>query len=321
MNAELVYRVLLWCAFAAEILGLIAVGVFLEKSMHGPNGGGGVGAFLLLFPALALCACAVTFLATNSIEVRTVCLAFMAMPILLVGGGEARSWAEKRWLAPRYEPMPEPDRFPTPETKALGIAIYSSDAERVKQILPTVKNLDQPLADNTTLLSYAVDYVYAPIPARLEIVRLLLKAGADPNPPGIPIVEIALRKDNDDLLRVLLEAGANPNTLDDEGHPAWWGTLHAGYWYMERFQMLLDHGADVKFRAEQQGPVSLAVSAGKWAHAVLLIERGADWKHEKLGTGELASEKVLQEYKNTESLRNEIPEDLRKLKQMYEGAR
>ncbi len=85
--------------------------------------------------------------------------------------------------------------------------------------------------------------------------------------------------------------------------------------------MLLDHGADVKFRVEQQGPVSLAVEAGKWAHAVLLIERGADWKQEKLATGQLASEKVLAEYKNTENLRNEIPESLRKLKQLSEDAR
>ncbi len=220
MNTEIVSRVV-WCVFAAEIAGLIAVGVFLERSMHGPSGGGGVGAFLLLFPAMALAACAVTFLATSSLGIRAVWLWFMAMPILFVGVGEAKSWAEKRWLAPAYEPMPGQDRFPTPATKALGIAIYSSDAERVKQILPTVNNLNQPLADNTTVLSYAAERVYSPIPARLEIVRLLLKAGADPNPPGVSLVEIALRTDDDDSLRVLLEAGANPNVLDDGGHPAW----------------------------------------------------------------------------------------------------
>jgi hypothetical protein len=320
MNVGLVSGVL-WCVFAVEIAGLIAVGAFLERSMHGPSGGGGVGAFLLLFPAIALCACAVTFLATNSIGVRTVCLVFMAMPILFVGVGEAKTWADKRSSGPRYEAMPGQDRFPTPELKALGAAIYSSNAERVKQILPTINNLNQPLTDNTTVLSYAVGYVYSPIPARLEIVRLLLKAGADPNPPGVSLVEIAMKKTDDDLLRVLLEAGANPNALDDGGHPVWWKTLKPGYWYMDRFRMLLNHSADVKFRVEQQGPVSLAVSSGKWAHAVLLIERGADWKQEKLDTDQLVSERVLQEYKDAESSRNEIPEDLRKLKQMYEAAR
>lgn len=320
MNTEIVSRVV-WFIFAAEIAGLIAVGVFLERSMHGPSGGGGVGAFLLLFPMMALAACAVTFLATNSLGVRAVCLWFMAMPILFVGVGEAKTWVERRRSAPKYEPMPGENRFPTPEMKALGIAIYSSNAERVKQILPTVTNLNQPLADNTTVLFYAVDNVYSPIPARLEIVRLLLKAGADPNPPGVSLIEIALKKTDDDLLLALLKAGANPNALDDKGHPAWWGDLHTGYWYMNRFRLLLDHGADVKIRVEQQGPVSLAINAGKWAHAVLLIERGADWKQEKLDTGQLASERVLEEYKNTESLRNEIPEDLRKLKQMYEDAR
>jgi len=85
--------------------------------------------------------------------------------------------------------------------------------------------------------------------------------------------------------------------------------------------MLLDHGADVKLRAGQLGPVSVAVAAGRWDLARALIERGADWKQEKLDADQLVSEKVLQEYKNAESSGNEISSDLLKLKQMYEDAK
>jgi len=319
MNTENVSGVV-WCIFIAELLGLFAVGKYLERSMHGPSGGGGVGSCLLVFPKIGLLACVLIFLTTDSPETRTVCLQIMAMPILFVGLGEAKTWAERR-SSGIYETMPGADRFTTPETKALGIAIYSSDAERVKQVLPAVNNLNQPLADNTTILSYAVGNVYSPIPARLEIVRLLLKAGADPNPAGVSLIEIAISKSDKDLLLVLLEAGANPNALDDKGHPVWWGEVQKQYWYQESPRMLLDHGADVKLRAGQLGPVSVAVAAGRWDLARALIERGADWKQEKLDADQLVSEKVLQEYKNAESSGNEISSDLLKLKQMYEDAK
>jgi len=322
MNTEPVSRVVMWCIFVTEIACLIPIGWDLQRSIRGAYMVEDIGLLLLLIATMALAGCAVAFVAARSLGERAVFLAFLGIPIFVWGSIQTANQIERQSRGqPTYSPQYDTNIFTTPETKALGSAIDSSDLEKVKQILPTVKNLNQPLADNRTILSFAAARVYSPIPARLEIVRLLLKAGADPNPAGISLIELAIRMTEDDLLRILLEAGSNPNALDAKGRPVWWGEFEKGYWEETRPRMLLDHGADVKLRAGQQGPLSVAAAARRWDLAVLLIERGADWKQEKLDTDQLVSEKVLEEYKKAESSGNEISKSLLKLKQMYEDAK
>lgn len=155
MSPEILSRIL-WGVFAAEIVGLAAVGVFLERSMHGPSGGG-VGTWLLIIPLIGICVCVTKFLATDAVEVRVSCLVFLVLPILLVGFGESINSIQKWSLARESSEILQGERiFTTPETKALGSAIYWRNVEQVKQILPMVKNLNQPLANNKTVLSFAV---------------------------------------------------------------------------------------------------------------------------------------------------------------------
>jgi hypothetical protein len=52
----------------------------------------------------------------------------------------------------------------------------------------------------------------------------------------------------------------------------------------ELLRMMLDHGADVNWRGpDGRTPLGHAVANGYWYDACLLIERGAEWKQEKLG--------------------------------------
>ena len=61
------------------------------------------------------------------------------------------------------------------------------------------------------------------------------------------------------LTKLLLERGANPNHIDSAKRPLWWGVLSssddAG---IETLRVLLDHGADVKLRDAEGGPVAWA---------------------------------------------------------------
>jgi hypothetical protein len=51
----------------------------------------------------------------------------------------------------------------------------------------------------------------------------------------------------------------------------------------ELLRMMLDHGADLSWRASDGcGPVGLAVANRYWYAAGFLIERGTEWKQQKL---------------------------------------
>ncbi|MEO8027252.1 MAG: hypothetical protein ABI823_12305, partial [Bryobacteraceae bacterium] len=122
----------------------------------------------------------------------------------------------------------------------------------------------------------------------IEMLRALIAAGADPKRETSADTLSAAAVTGPRLTRFLLEAGANPNLLDHERRPLWWGTMKPGEddGAIELLILMLDHGADLSLRApDGRGPVGQAVASGYWYIACLLIERGADWKQEKLPGG------------------------------------
>jgi hypothetical protein len=115
----------------------------------------------------------------------------------------------------------------------------------------------------------------------LHDISALLKAGADPNQPGVDgqtALMWAGRFGNDDVVKKLLGAGANVNQTDPKGMTA----LHAVADYGSRLSILkrlLDNNADVNAK-DNAGWTPLHLAA-KWnASEVinLLAEKGADIK-------------------------------------------
>ena len=112
-------------------------------------------------------------------------------------------------------------------------------------------------------------------PASLEIARLLLEAGADPNrelfpqlSPGHSLLVEAISNQNVGAVRLLLAHGADPNGRDGET------PLLAGIANPEIVGALLDRGADAGV-ANSQGTTALMLSIGDARVLRLLLAHGA----------------------------------------------
>lgn len=116
-------------------------------------------------------------------------------------------------------------------------------------------------------------------PTRLETIRTLLAAGADPNEAGeelpLALAVWATRQSGDAALRQLLDAGADPNVRDAFGSPVFFAATGAAI-ATPVLQLLLDRGADptATERDGRSGAWS-AIDTQNWPAALLLVQRGA----------------------------------------------
>jgi ankyrin repeat protein len=122
----------------------------------------------------------------------------------------------------------------------------------------------------------------------------LLSLGADPNYTKGNRHSFAMANaghSSAPVLRSMLEAGANANTRDEFGRPMILMNWYLGYYKDQarsRFELLLDHGADVNSPMPADGsdsagyPLLLYRTAMglddnlAYADALLLLQRGAD---------------------------------------------
>ena len=171
----------------------------------------------------------------------------------------------------------------------LAQAMVKHDVGLVKQLIPAAGDLNQPHQDGTTLWQFGVLQTYN-TEESIDILRALLAAGADPKRDTSADTLQHATAMGPELTRFLLAAGANPNVLDDEHRPLWWRNMgpDGDDKAAELLTLMLDHGADLTWRVpHSHGPAGHAAAQGYWFAACLLIERGADWKREKLPGGSL----------------------------------
>jgi len=196
----------------------------------------------------------------------------------------------------------------------LAQAMVKRDVVLVKQLLPAAGDLNQTRGGGTTLWEFGVLQADESDES-IDMLRSLLAAGADPKrDTSVNALEVAAAK-GPRLTQFLLEAGANPNLLDEEHRPLWWRTMERGEddSATNILRMMLDHGADLSLRRpDGRGPVGYAVANRYWYVACLLMERGADWKQEKLPGGSVR-ELLEWEIVRRDEYPIPVPEKMRKV--------
>lgn len=163
----------------------------------------------------------------------------------------------------------------SPFDSALAIR---DEKERSEMLLLFWKPREQPGARDTSGPKLG-SLEYWAMRRQAEVVKLLLKMGADPNQPGItgasPLADAALKGDVD-TVRALLAKQAGINTISPAGmqpiHDAALGDN------AEVIRELVQHGADVNARSRDESltPLHVAAAMGKLKAAEVLVSLGAD---------------------------------------------
>ncbi|MCF8581193.1 ankyrin repeat domain-containing protein [Enterobacter ludwigii] len=163
----------------------------------------------------------------------------------------------------------------------LAEAIERGDTSHVKKLVATTE-LNKPGKEDMTLLFWALgNTMYEKKTAnRLNIVTLLVKAGADPLQPrskgkSSP-AEFVLRADSGVWIKALLDGGLSPNAKDKTfDKPIVFQSIKAKN--TETLKVMLDYGADIN-TVNSLGSTLLfeALNYHAYDHVFLLLERGAD---------------------------------------------
>ena len=133
----------------------------------------------------------------------------------------------------------------------LHSAVASGDADTVREMLAA----DPEIANRNSALYFAVKH------RERDMVSLLLEFGVDPNYPGRDsswgrALSTAAEKNDVEIMRLLLEAGANPNAVVDSSGSVYdflnhWGKRPAEE-IEEAVALLVEYGADpVEFEVQE----------------------------------------------------------------------
>ena len=150
-------------------------------------------------------------------------------------------------------------------------------------LLPKVK-VNTPGEYEGTLLGLALQQLREK-PDELEVIRLLIKGGADPNlrAQELPLATAILLGGPAAVL-LLLDAGGDPNRRDSYGDPVYFEAVTAGG--AEKLKLLLDRGADIAAIGFQGRSLYFAaVDKQAWDVVMLLVDRGLEWRTAKSRDG------------------------------------
>src|SRR4029077_18313707 len=199
-----------------------------------------------------------------------------------------------------------------PALFAVAQAIVKNDQDAIRAAVKALPDLQAPGRDGTTLLYFAVTQSWQR-PELTEAVRTLLSLGADPNYTNGKRDSFAMANAvhaSAPVLRAMLDAGGNPNTRDEFGRPIILMNWYLGYYENQarsRFELLLDHGADVNSAMPKNESDSasypLLLYRTKmglrdnlaYPDALTLLERGAD--PNRAGLDGMTLGKILTEHR------------------------
>ncbi len=321
-----------WTIFGLEAL---AVGVMLLLTLgslarrSGPDGGL-VGAWIVLIPVASLAMVAGLFLAVKAPWVRVICILVLLWPVVGPVVGAPILLLKKGVEASRMEEIRlGGDLFPEKGQRKLAEAIANHDAAAVKDTLSGAGDLNRkysqklpyytPLGDEETLLSFACAKADES-DASLEIVRMLLAAGANPNlPAGLPLSAAIFRSVR--VAEELIRAGADIHAVDGYGQPIWWYAIGHEAKNVEMLSALLRHEADLGQR-NRVGVTAIEYAAENdwWRSVYLLAQYVPAGKDMVLGREKLTvAEKLAEEVKAMEDSNQAVPEDMKRAMAAFAG--
>jgi hypothetical protein len=130
----------------------------------------------------------------------------------------------------------------------LARAIERGDIHKVQQLAPHT-NLNTPGRKKMTLLFFSIQEALQRNPTRLEIITVLVKAGADPLqevPNFGDVLGVMLNSSHPEFLRALLDGGVDPNTMMEGRIPIiFFVTMESTF---DSLKLLIARGADVNKR-------------------------------------------------------------------------
>jgi len=279
---------LFWGLFAAEMVaavGAVAVvagNLFGVGRRSGPDGA--VGAWIVLLPPIFLLGVLAVFLNARSEGLRLTLVMILAGPLLMAALGPVRT-AVLNWQVGRMERGD--DSFSSSAHRALAHAIHEANIGEVKRlILKDRAELSRPHGGETFLRFALVNLrpQADPVATRaMEVLRLVLEAGADPNVPAFETnwpLTLAIMH-GADATEALLKHGADPNRLDGAGRPLWWDSLSSTN-YGGAFEAIQRLGKiDPAARDSESGAAAYAAYFKNWDAAWGLVQAGAPWSGER----------------------------------------
>jgi hypothetical protein len=274
------------------LLGLAAAGSARTNPVQ-------VTVLLLVLPSLPLLAAVLMFTRATAPVWRLMAFVLAAAPLLIAVS--ARALAEVRFRS-SLNAAGEMTYFRRGPMRDAAEAIMRNDARTIAILLPTI-DVNRAGTDGMTLLGLAMRQLRK-TPQQQEILQALLAAGADPNHetqyelPLSVAIQVA-DSAGPDPVRFLLDARANPNHAGSLGIPVFFAaTGHSAP--PEVLALLIDRGADVN-ASGRNGQTALfsAAATRNWTAALMLLERGADWRKGRSVNG-LGFRELIESYAGAE---------------------
>lgn len=272
-------RVAFWGLAAIDLLGILLLFLLgLAAAGSSRTSPVQVTLLLLVLPGAVLAAAVLLFVRAASPVGRLAAFLLAAAPVLILVS--ARAVAEVTLRANTNE-RGELTFFRSGPMREIAEAIERNDARTVTSLAREVDVNETGFSDVTLLLLAARQLRRTP--EQHEVLRVLLEGGADPNKGAQYEVPLAIAiqqsgKAGVEPVRLLLDAGANPNLATSFGEPVYFAATGQSS-TPETLALLLDRGADVNaVGANGSTALFAAANARHWEAALLLLQRGADWR-------------------------------------------
>ncbi|MEO7650290.1 MAG: hypothetical protein ABIZ80_07460, partial [Bryobacteraceae bacterium] len=274
MLIKIVYWIII-CGDVAALLLLFVLGLAAAPSSR--TSPLAVAAFMLVIPGLLIALSILLFLRGTSPLWRGAAFLLAASPIILV---VSQRGIEEVKLRANSDSQGNMTYFRAGPLRDIATAIARNDAETVARLAPQV-DVNSGGYGDTTLLLNALRQLRQ-TPGQLDVLRALMKAGADPNKGADELpLELALQvtsRTGPEPVMLLLAAGAKPNTKNQFGTPVYFGAIGSTTG-TDLLKAFLDHGADLNAQGRQgRNVVAAAATTSNWKAVLFLIQRGADWK-------------------------------------------
>lgn len=295
-------KFLFWALIALDLIGLFLF-YLLGLAAAGSSRTSPALVTLLLFilPGLVLAGAVLVFVRSESTLARAAAFALAAAPLMLLTGGQLYARAQFRRHA---NASGELTFFPAGPSRELIEAIRRNDAQAVTTLAATV-DVNQAGLEGMTPLLAALRQLRE-TPDQHAVLAALLAAGADPNQgtefewPLETAAQLA-RTAGVEPLRLLLDANADPNRPGASGAPIWFSALGRDA-DTTALALMLAHGARLDaVAANGETALLRAAIAPNWRAALLLLERGADWRQGRTLAGRSFAEEAREHARRREA--------------------